>query len=618
MKKYKKKAPDVAIITGNPNDQIVIGPEDKPRKIQTESAKLAVKQLKTKLTAPDLQYIAPTERVDVDNQNVDKQVKHVRKIVTKISTQPVTEEELNIIFDAVSEASESDYPRNKRPSKLASIAASPVRAAGKLAQLGVLGAGAALVLPNPTGAAATAGAAAHYLANKMANFKKMPSKDELELQKYRDEVMKSRQQRPSQQKNQPSKQQVNQQQSQVPPPPPLRPVPSQRTQTSRTPIHSPRSGPRSYTTGAGNLPSLNTALTVPPPGANLAFTPPTPPARQTTAQQAPAQQQPATRTGRPQGGGKISGQLSQTPSAVRRRNQRAATRNARVIVSHWDHEGYLSNKLEESLWKKAAKAEVEYTTVLEVFARGVECWDPDSNLTADQFAMQRVNSYLAQGKNFHNEDSDLQEANTVLIGHRRYRKPGSMPKTTVFKKTLSKLSRFKTPYKKGNSASKRLSSKLKRIKRQILRGPQIQESEGLWANIHAKRERIKAGSGEKMRKPGSKGAPTKQNFIDASESVNESFVVDRAAGYSGLYTAADLGIKIQGGFALHPSVVEEGGAINDNESKFHVTYDYYGSNREKPLYTKTIPVRAKSKEEAIHTVRKLVGGRNHRIETEGK
>jgi len=35
-----------------------------------------------------------------------------------------------------------------------------------------------------------------------------------------------------------------------------------------------------------------------------------------------------------------------------------------------------------------------------------------------------------------------------------------------------------------------------------------EESKGLWANIHAKRERIKHGSGEKMRKPGSKGAPT--------------------------------------------------------------------------------------------------------------
>lgn len=43
-----------------------------------------------------------------------------------------------------------------------------------------------------------------------------------------------------------------------------------------------------------------------------------------------------------------------------------------------------------------------------------------------------------------------------------------------------------------------------------------EESKGLWANIHAKRERIKSGSGERMRKPGSKGAPTAQNFKDAA------------------------------------------------------------------------------------------------------
>jgi hypothetical protein len=35
---------------------------------------------------------------------------------------------------------------------------------------------------------------------------------------------------------------------------------------------------------------------------------------------------------------------------------------------------------------------------------------------------------------------------------------------------------------------------------------------GLYANIHAKRKRIAAGSGERMRKPGSKGAPTAANF----------------------------------------------------------------------------------------------------------
>jgi len=42
---------------------------------------------------------------------------------------------------------------------------------------------------------------------------------------------------------------------------------------------------------------------------------------------------------------------------------------------------------------------------------------------------------------------------------------------------------------------------------------------GLYANIAAKRERIKAGSGEKMRKPGAKGAPTKQAFIDSAKTA---------------------------------------------------------------------------------------------------
>ena len=46
---------------------------------------------------------------------------------------------------------------------------------------------------------------------------------------------------------------------------------------------------------------------------------------------------------------------------------------------------------------------------------------------------------------------------------------------------------------------------------------------GLWANIHAKRKRIKAGSGERMRKPGSKGAPTDAALRDAAESYEDQF-----------------------------------------------------------------------------------------------
>ena len=44
---------------------------------------------------------------------------------------------------------------------------------------------------------------------------------------------------------------------------------------------------------------------------------------------------------------------------------------------------------------------------------------------------------------------------------------------------------------------------------------------GLYANIHAKRERIKAGSDEKMRKPGSKGAPTAKAFKKAAKTAKK-------------------------------------------------------------------------------------------------
>jgi hypothetical protein len=43
--------------------------------------------------------------------------------------------------------------------------------------------------------------------------------------------------------------------------------------------------------------------------------------------------------------------------------------------------------------------------------------------------------------------------------------------------------------------------------------------QGLYANIHAKKKRIAAGSGEKMRKPGSKGAPTAKAFKQSAKSA---------------------------------------------------------------------------------------------------
>ena len=44
---------------------------------------------------------------------------------------------------------------------------------------------------------------------------------------------------------------------------------------------------------------------------------------------------------------------------------------------------------------------------------------------------------------------------------------------------------------------------------------------GLYANIHAKRKRIKAGSGEKTRKPGSKGAPSAVDFRRSAKTAKK-------------------------------------------------------------------------------------------------
>ena len=38
----------------------------------------------------------------------------------------------------------------------------------------------------------------------------------------------------------------------------------------------------------------------------------------------------------------------------------------------------------------------------------------------------------------------------------------------------------------------------------------VKAADGLWVNIHAKRERIASGSGEKMRAKGAEGAPTEE------------------------------------------------------------------------------------------------------------
>lgn len=78
----------------------------------------------------------------------------------------------------------------------------------------------------------------------------------------------------------------------------------------------------------------------------------------------------------------------------------------------------------------------------------------------------------------------------------------------------------KFPYTKaGIKAAKAYNKKHEKTEgkreREVEYG-KIAKKPGLYANINAKKKRIASGSGERMRKPGSKGAPTAKAFRDSA------------------------------------------------------------------------------------------------------
>jgi hypothetical protein len=130
-----------------------------------------------------------------------------------------------------------------------------------------------------------------------------------------------------------------------------------------------------------------------------------------------------------------------------------------------------------TLMKKAERTGIPFSTLREVFERGSFAWEDDGRTTQEQFSFSRVNSYIAKGRAW-TLDADLREE--------------------------------KVSFDVLDSAFNTLA-----------------EKRGLWDNIHDKRKRIKAGSKERMRKPGSKGAPTASAFRDAAEAVETNPSVNK-------------------------------------------------------------------------------------------
>jgi hypothetical protein len=98
----------------------------------------------------------------------------------------------------------------------------------------------------------------------------------------------------------------------------------------------------------------------------------------------------------------------------------------------------------------------------------------------------------------------------------------------------------------------------------------IEEKRGLWDNIHAKRRRIKAGSGERMRKPGSEGAPTAA-AIKASQNESKD---NREYDYEGDMAISQLKSVITNAKKLHDMLKPNTNLPEWVQSKITLAEDY--------------------------------------------
>ena len=119
--------------------------------------------------------------------------------------------------------------------------------------------------------------------------------------------------------------------------------------------------------------------------------------------------------------------------------------------------------------------------------------------------------------------------------------------------------------------------------------PKKEIEEGLWDNIHAKRKRIASGSGERMRKPGSKGAPTAANLKAAAESFELNFTaleeavnsIDKGEyDYEGLMARTQLQTMVRNSTDLIDMLSDQENMPEWIQSKITLSQDYISTVRD--------------------------------------
>ena len=119
-----------------------------------------------------------------------------------------------------------------------------------------------------------------------------------------------------------------------------------------------------------------------------------------------------------------------------------------------------------------------------------------------------------------------------------------------------------------------------------MQGEMNEEKRGLWDNIHAKRKRIKAGSGERMRKPGSEGAPSDADLKNSRVNEGENKEMkDKDPCWKGYQM---VGMKKKGGKEV-PNCVPENEAVGDITVTKKSSADSYAQHTNQTKKTTSVP-----------------------------
>jgi hypothetical protein len=108
----------------------------------------------------------------------------------------------------------------------------------------------------------------------------------------------------------------------------------------------------------------------------------------------------------------------EAPSATEKKEVRLHPKESKNVVKFhqkFTEEAALVSDTFKGLCKKAEKSGIDLDILGEVYDRGMDAWVEEMNVSQQQYAFARVNSYINQGKTYFNEDADLQELSKATL-----------------------------------------------------------------------------------------------------------------------------------------------------------------------------------------------------------